>query len=279
MTVIELYKELDARWPRTLSCSWDNDGLMFCPEPEREVNRVMLALDATRASIAAAAEANCDLLLTHHPMLFRGVKSLSPLDLSGSRIFDAWRGGVSVISLHTRLDVGDGGVNDALAAALGLRVVGKFGDEETPELGRLCETDGETDAQAFASRVRQALGCPAVQLSENHPVHRVAVVGGDGKDFIRAAAAAGADTLITGAASYNTALDAAEDGLNIIEAGHYYTEAPVLENLAKLCRELCGAECLLYDSNLTRTVIAKGKGRLMLWSISLPFLTSASLPS
>ena len=58
MTILELYKELDARWPRTLSCSWDNDGLMFCPDPEREVKRVMLALDATRASIAAAADAN-----------------------------------------------------------------------------------------------------------------------------------------------------------------------------------------------------------------------------
>ena len=254
MTVLELYKELDARWPRALSCSWDNDGLMFCPDPNREVKRVMLALDATRASIAAAVQAGCDLLLTHHPMLFRGVKSLSPLDLSGSRIFDAWNGCVSVISLHTRLDAGDGGVNDALAAALGLRVVGKFGDEETPELGRICETDAPAEPLEFASRVRSALGAPAVQMTGDRPVCRVAVVGGDGKDFIRSAAAFGADTLITGAASYNTALDAAEDGLNIIEAGHYYTEAPVLADLARLCRELCGAECVLYDSNLTRTV-------------------------
>lgn len=254
MTILELYKELDARWPRTLSCSWDNDGLMFCPDPEREVKRVMLALDATRASIAAAADANCDLLLTHHPMLFRGVKSLSPLDLSGSRIFDAWNGGVSVISLHTRLDTGDGGVNDALAEALGLHILGKFGDEETPELGRIVETEAPAEPVDFASRVRKALGCPVVQLSGDRPVRRVALVGGDGKDFIRAAAAAGADTLITGAASYNTALDAAEDGLNIIEAGHYYTEAPVLAKLAELCRALCGAECVMYDSNLTRTV-------------------------
>ncbi len=255
MTILALYKELDARWPRSLSCVWDNDGLMFCPDPEREVKRVMLALDATQDSVAEAARAGCDVLLTHHPMLFRGVKSLSPLDLSGKRIFDAWKSGVSVISLHTRLDAGDGGVNDALAEVLGLRVVEKFGDEEAPTLGRLCETDGEMDAHSFARQVGRVLGCPAVHLSGNRPVHRVAVVGGDGKDFIRAAQAAGADTLLTGAASYNSALDAAEDGLNILEAGHYGTERPVLAKLAEAVRAISGAECCFCESSRTETVI------------------------
>lgn len=254
MTVLALYKDLDARWPRSLSCSWDNDGLMFCPDPDKEVKRVMLALDATRESVAEAARMGCDVLLTHHPMLFRGVKSLSPLDLNGKRIFDAWKYGVCVISLHTRLDAGQGGVNDALAEKLGLRVVGSFGDEEAPMLGRICETDAETDARVFARQVGQILGCPALQLSGDRAVRRIALVGGDGKDFIRAAMAAGADTFLTGTASYNTALDAAEDGLNILEAGHYYTERPVLTKLAEAVGEICGAECLFCESNRTEVI-------------------------
>jgi len=253
VTIRELYMKLDALYPRALSCAWDNDGLMICPEPKRQAARVMLALDATEAAIRAAAAQQCDVLLTHHPLLFRPLKSLTPDDLSGRRLIGAWNGGVSVISLHTRLDAADGGVNDALAEALGLTVCGKFGDEESPELGRLAEPASPLSASAFAENVRSALGCDAVQLTGDHPVRRIALVGGDGKDFIRSAMAAGADTFVTGAAGYNMALDAAEMGLNIIEAGHYHTEAPVLPRLAQLCRE-AGAECVFYDSNRTKTI-------------------------
>ena len=257
MTIGELYQKLDELYPRSLSCSWDNDGLMLCPTPDRVVTRVMLALDATKGSIEAAAREKCELLLTHHPMLFRPLRSLTPLDLSGSRILQAWQEEVSVISLHTRLDAGKDGVNDALARKLGLTVCGVFGDEESPELGRMAELENLCEPLAFAEHVRKSLGCDAVHLTGCRPVHRIAMVGGDGKDFIRAAMKAGADTFITGAAGYNMALDAAEEGLNILEAGHYHTEAPVLERLADLCRDLAGAQCFFYDSNLTSTVTGK----------------------
>lgn len=254
MKLIQLYEELECRYPRTLSCAWDNDGLMVCPSPEKEVRRVMLALDATNAAIRAAADAGCDLLLTHHPLLFRPLKAVTPLSLSGERVISAWNSGVAVISLHTRLDAGDGGVNDALAAALFLPVVSKFGCDDAPELGRIAELPVPYAAADFAEHVRKQLGCPSVFLTGDRPVRRIALVGGDGKDFIHAAIAAGADTLITGAAGYNAALDAAEEGLNLIEAGHYFTEAPVLARLATLCREIAGAECVFFDSNLTKTI-------------------------
>jgi len=257
MTIRELYEKLDELYPRSLCCEWDNDGLMFCPDPGRPVTRVMIALDATRGAIEAAAREKCELLLTHHPMLFRPLRSLTPLDLSGSRVMDAWNGGVSVISLHTRLDAGKDGINDALAKRLGLTVRGTFGDEESPELGRIAELRIPKDPLAFAEHVRSMLGCEAVQLTGNRTVQRIAMVGGDGKDFIRPAMKAGADTFITGAAGYNMALDAAEEGLNIIEAGHYHTEAPGLDRLAQLSRDLAGAQCFFYDSNLTRTVVRR----------------------
>lgn len=255
MTVGEFYHILDTLYPRTLSCSWDNDGLMVCAEPDTPITAVAVALDATERSIAFAAEKGCQLLLTHHPLLFRPLKELHPGSLAGRRVLSALRGGVSVISLHTRLDAGNGGVNDALAAALGLAVLEKFGDANAPELGRISVLSEAADAEHFAEYVREALGCGAVVWSGTHPVRRVALVGGDGKDMIPAALAAGADTLLTGAASYNAALDAAESGLNLIEAGHYHTEAPVLDRLAALAREHTGAECFFYDSSLSRVSV------------------------
>jgi len=253
MNLQSLIDELERRWPHTLRCAWDNDGWMVCRDPEAPVRRVMLALDATAAAIGAAEEAGCDLLLTHHPLLFRPLSSLTPQSLSGRRTLAALAANVSVFSLHTRLDAGDGGVNDALAARLTLPVLGKFGDEESPSLGRLAARPdglpGEPDA--FAAFVRARLGAPFVRRTGARVPARIALVGGSGKDLIGPALAAGADTLVTGEVGYNAALDAAEAGLMILEAGHYFTEAPVLETLAEVCRGTADAACVFYDSNLS----------------------------
>ena len=85
MNVLALYSALDARYPTSLSCSWDNDGLMICSDPEREVKRVMFALDATEETIAEAIACGADVLITHHPMLFRPLKSVTPFTLAAAR--------------------------------------------------------------------------------------------------------------------------------------------------------------------------------------------------
>ena len=254
MNVLALYSALDARYPRSLSCPWDNDGLMICADPHREVKRVLFALDATEETIAEAIRVGADVLITHHPMLFRPLKNLHPFSVSGSRTLSAIEGGLAVLSFHTRLDAADGGVNDVLAAKIGLTDMEKYGDEESPELGRIGTLPEPMTAEAFAAMVRDTLGAPSVMLTGKQSVSRVAVVGGAGKDFIGAAMDAGADTLLTGEASYNTVLDAASERFNVVEAGHYYTEAPVLLVLADVARELCGAECFFTDSNRTRLI-------------------------
>ena len=89
-------------------------------------------------------------------------------------------------------------------------------------------------------------------MTGTRPVQKIALIGGDGKDLIDAAMACGADTLVTGSAGYNAVLDASENGLNILEAGHYYTEAPVLAHLADICRKNEIPDCLFFDSNETK---------------------------
>ena len=114
MTVYELHRALSEKYPKTLSCSWDNDGIMVSPDTGAEVKRVLVALDATHETVKYAAEHGFDTVVTHHPMLFKGVKSVTMASTSGRRILDAAMAGVSVVSFPTRLDAAVGGVNDAL---------------------------------------------------------------------------------------------------------------------------------------------------------------------
>ena len=232
-TVHDLYTYLDGLYPKALSCAWDNDGLMLCGDGSKEVKRVLCALDVTERVITEAIEEGYDCIISHHPMIFKKMAAVNDSDFHGRRVIDLLSHGISVMSFHTRLDAVDGGVNDVLCDVLGLTVTGKFGCDGE-EIGRMAQTDTPMTLQTFCSRVKGALRTPCLHVvSAKKPVSRVAVLGGDGKDDWEAALAAGADTYITGTMSYNTLLDAKAAGLNVIAAGHYYTEAPVMEAVAK----------------------------------------------
>lgn len=232
-TIKDLYTYLDAAYPASLSCAWDNDGLMLCGDREKEVKRVLCTLDVTEKTIAEAIDLGCDCIVSHHPMIFRKMASVNDGDVSGRRVITLLSNGITVMSFHTRLDAVDGGVNDVLCQTLGLTVTGKFGCDGE-EIGRMTVCETETTLPALCTRIKSALGTPCVHaVSAKRPVSCIAVLGGDGKDDWEAALAAGADTYITGTMSYNTLLDAKAAGLNVIAAGHFYTERPVMDVVAK----------------------------------------------
>ena len=134
---------------------------------------------------------------------------------------------ISAICMHTNLDCAAGGVNDVLLQRLGLSAQGGLGEQALGRIG-LCG-QGMT-AQAFARFVKQCLGCRVVRFVDGgRPVHRVAVVGGSGGDFVGEALEAGCDTLVTADVKHHEFLEAAERGLTLLDAGHYHTERPVLE--------------------------------------------------
>lgn len=250
MTVSELYRALDAKIPAALRCDWDNDGLMCEPDPNREVKKVLFSLDVTDEAIEYAVKIGADLIISHHPQIFRPIKAVNSSHLGGRKLIQLIQNNIAVFSFHTRLDCMKGGVNDVLAERLGLTDTEVFGDEETPDIGRIGTVE-ETTVGDFAALVHRVLGTPAMQTVDlGKPVRRVAVVGGDGKDFIPDAKAAAADLYLTGTLSYNSMVDGADMGLQLIEAGHFYTEHPVLERLGKWVNELCPRiECCYFDSN------------------------------
>ncbi len=237
MTVEQLNQFFEMRVPRALSCSWDNDGLLCCPDPLHEVRRVLVALDVTETTVGMAIDGGFDLLLTHHPLIFRPIKALTPTACVPRKLLKLVGAGISAIALHTRLDALDGGVNDALAEALDAPVVGRFPCEEALE-GRIIRLAQPMTAADFAVFAKEKLNAGAVNLADARmPVQTVGLVGGKGGDFIYAAKAAGCDTYLTGRADYHLMLDAAESGINVIEAGHFATERPVCARLCEMVRE------------------------------------------
>ena len=236
MTVMELYKAIEAAAPTALRADWDNDGLCCCASLEKRVERVLIALDATEAVVDRAVKGNFDLLLTHHPLLFRGVKELTPQKSVPRKLLKLITGGVAAASFHTRLDAAEGGVNDVLASLLGLCDVRPFAPEGEVPCGRIGTLRAPVDIAAFSRTVCALLDAPAVNFVGEGEVKTVAVLGGEGGDFVDAARAEGAELFLAGRIGYHRMLDAAEDGLATMEAGHFYTERPVLSYLATLVK-------------------------------------------
>ena len=137
MTVREFYLALCAIIPRELGCEWDKDGLNVCPDPDREVGRVLIALDATDEVVDRAVSQGYDLIFTHHPMLWNGLKAVLADDADGAKVIKLCKSGVSAISFHTRIDAAEGGVNDILASLVGLEQIEVVGDERIMRVGTL----------------------------------------------------------------------------------------------------------------------------------------------
>ncbi len=237
MTVAQIYRYLEERLPRSLSAEWDNDGLACCPDTDAPVRRVLVALDATENVVDRAVAGGFDLLVTHHPLLFKGVKELTPAQGVPRKLIKLLRGGVSAMSFHTRLDAAAGGVNDILSELLGLCDVRPFSPEGEVPCGRIGKLPMPVSASDFADTVCRALNIDAVLLTGDGAVQTVAVLGGEGGDFVSAARAAGADLFVAGRIGYHRMLDASEEGLALIEAGHFATERPVCRHLAALLQE------------------------------------------
>ncbi|MDL2236155.1 Nif3-like dinuclear metal center hexameric protein [Christensenellaceae bacterium OttesenSCG-928-L17] len=229
--------------PRALAEEWDNPGLLVEPE-QTEITRILVALDCTVDVANEAKEKGAQLVLTHHPLFFHPVRRIHYSDPATAAAYALVRQGIGLYAAHTNLDSALHGVNDALAAALGLQNIQSLMSPEIPltwdnaSLGRVGTLAAEMPLGEFAAYVRGRLSA-AVRYGGDaaRPVRRVAVLGGSGGDYLMAAKQAGADVLVTGEARHNQALDAAVLNIGIVEAGHFETErvvlAPLIASLQK----------------------------------------------
>ncbi len=228
MTVNELYSRLSKLYPKELSAEWDNDGIMCCDDLDRDVKKVLVSLDITMETVNYAIENGFDLIISHHPLVFNSQKSLVPTKYTQKKLIKLIKNNVSAFSFHTRLDAAEGGVNDVLCSIIGLN---NIEIDLVDPVGRIGCLSLKTGLSAFAENIKNLLNSPFVLYNGEKDVKKVYVVGGDGKDLISRAIELGADTILTGRASYNTIIDAKDMGINIIEAGHFFTENPVCNKI------------------------------------------------
>ena len=253
MTVQELYDRMSAQLPETLREPWDNDGLMCSSDLNATVRRVLVALDVTEEIVDYAVEGGFDLIVSHHPLIFRPVSHLVPTNHTARKLIRLMSGGVSVFSFHTRADKALGGVNDLLAERLDLENVRPFGADG---LGRIGELSEQMSLEDFAYILKGQLNAPIVQVADGYnPVRRIAVVGGDGKSYLNDAIREGADTFVSGQLSYNTMEEAPELGINMVEGGHFFTENPVVEGFSNMLLAIDPTLTVqTLDSNIVRSI-------------------------
>ncbi len=238
----ELIAVIEEIAPPSLAAGWDNTGLQL-GDPEALVGRVMVALDPLPEVVADAAEAGAGLLVTHHPLFFRDVKSLDLSRGQGASVRLAVQGGVAIYSAHTSLDRIPDGVSGVLAEMLGLKRTKPLEQAEGfPKgygLGRVGDLPKAARLWEVAARLKRSLGIEAVRVigDADKAVKRVAVCGGSGADLADAALHAGADLYVTGDVKYHDALKALEMGLSVLDVGHFGSELPAVDALANILRK------------------------------------------
>lgn len=224
-TVADILAFLDTLAPRSLKMDWDNCGLL-CGRPGREVRRILVALDPFDTVIDEAIRVKADLLVTHHPLIFRnGLMAVNEDTEAGRCVLKLVENGIAAINAHTNLDIAPGGINDVLAQTLGLAGIETIGEEGLLRRG----TVSAQPLPQFLAHVKQALGCDGLRYVDGgRPVAAVAVGGGACADEMEEALAAGCDTFVTSDVKYNQFRTAFQLGLNLIDAGHFHTENPAM---------------------------------------------------
>ena len=235
-TVRQVYEAMQAIAPLELAEHWDNPGLLV--DCGGQVHRVLAALDITPEVVAEAAAKQCEMIVSHHPVIFDPLKKIGPQDVP----FQLVQAGISAICMHTNLDAAEGGVNEVLAGIFGMRDwevfadgCGRVGEVEpitVPELARKAQA-------VLGGRCNRPRSGPAVQVKfadTGRTVKRLAVISGAGGSMFEDALAVRADCLLTGEANHHAAIDAVRLGLSLVAAGHYATEFPVCAAIADRLR-------------------------------------------
>ena len=226
-TVSDILTFIETLAPTSLKMDWDNVGLL-CGSKSAPVTKILVALDPFEGVCQEAAQIGAQLIVTHHPLIFQAPRSITDETSIGRSILFLCRHGISAINAHTNLDCAEGGVNDVLAATLGL-------DQIAPIDALLRSgTVEEQPLPQFLATVKERLGCDGLRYVDGgKPVHKVAVGGGSCAGAMMEAMDAGCDTFVTADIKYNHFWDAHDLCLNLIDAGHFHTENPVVAVLAE----------------------------------------------
>ncbi len=249
MKCAEIISVLNELAPEQIACSWDNVGLL-AGRTDKEVGRVLLCLDVTDAVVEYAVEKGVDMIISHHPLLFRPLKRINNESMTGRRLLRLIQGDIACYAMHTSFDCGEKGMAFAAANLLQLQ------NQQILDEAFLYENEagisvqggiGRTGSLEKAMSLKELLDLIKVRFQTEGlivygddleaQISRVAISPGSGKDQVEAALKAKAEVLITGDISHHIGLDAREEGLILIDAGHYNLEHIFGEYVAGYLKE------------------------------------------
>lgn len=232
MKVFEIYDFLNAIAPSENALSFDNVGILV-GDPNAEVRKSVVALDCTPAVVKKAVAEKAELIITHHPVIFEPLKSV--VKGNGNVVYDCLYNGISVISMHTNLDVAIGGVNDCLAKALELENIQTITDDEGFSF-RMGSLKTEMSATELAQYVKVRLGGNIRYTDGGKTIKTLSVCGGSGGSELYFAMQK-TDAFVTADVKHNVFIEAASKGYALFDAGHFHTENVIVNPLAEALNE------------------------------------------
>jgi dinuclear metal center YbgI/SA1388 family protein len=250
----DIIKELEEEYPLSCAEDWDNPGLLV-GRSSAIVQKIYVTLDVTDAVVEEAAAWGADLILSHHPLIFSAIRQINDSTLIGRRLLKLMEHRIAVYAMHTNFDVrGMADLNErqlGLTDTKALLVTGEK-DGQAEGIGRVGQLPHAMTLADLCAHTKKALGIPDVRCYGNphRQIRRAAISGGSGKSVVADALALGAEALITGDIDYHTAIDAAAQGLTIIDAGHYGTEYCFVAYMADKLRKKY-PQCQIKEAPVT----------------------------
>ena len=247
-TVKDILEYFEGFAPVSSAMDFDNVGLL-AGSKNTEVTKALLSLDITAQVVEEALQNGCELIISHHPVIFSPLKRLDPKDAA----YLLAKHGIAALCMHTNLDLSEAfGVNTCLAEALGVKKLRKSALGECLFIGAL---DSEAEIKAFAKHVKEALGCAGLRYTDVKAIVKtIAVSSGSGGSEVFAAAEEGADVLVTGEIKHHEINAANALGVDIIDAGHFKSEDivifPLLERLNGAFPEITFTKSQIYSDKM-----------------------------
>ncbi len=224
MTVRDIYSFLDRLFPFDTACDFDNSGLL-AGDFDADVNNVLITLDCTKKAIDKAIGGNCELIITHHPVIFTPLKAVT----ADTPLYKAIRNGISIISAHTNLDMAKDGVGECLCKTINLFNIASFSASD----GFILKKGDHSPVSAadFAKEISGALGGRVKYTDTHRKIEKVLVCSGSGGEFIADAEACGFDALVTADVKHHQFIAAEKASVCLFDAGHFETEDIIIEPL------------------------------------------------
>ena len=258
MNINKVVDALEQYAPLPLQEGYDNAGLQVGLTETVEVSGALLCLDVTEQVVDEAIEKGCNLIVSHHPLIFRKLARIADENYVQRTVRKAIKHDVAIVSMHTNMDAAKGGVNFKIAEKLGLKHLQFFAGEKEVDgvkggegvMGEVSEAAGWA-ADDLVLLLREKFGAECVQCNQllRRPIRRVALCGGAGSFLLDAVVAAGADAFITGEMHYHEFFGH-EQEIQICVIGHYQSEQFTSEIFKSIIEEKCpGVKCFISEVN------------------------------